>query len=87
MSSQKDGESLVFSEGSGRPLERGEKLYLGLCRPILAEDEMENAKRKLREEPRTHMDRAWESYLLERENDVLKYVTIRVRYINIAESL
>lgn len=48
---------------------------------------MENAKRKLREELRTHMDRAWESYLLERENDVLKYVTIRVRYLNIAESL
>lgn len=57
MSSQKDGESLVFSEGSGRPLERGLKLYLGLdLMPILAEDEMENAKLKLREELRTHMD-------------------------------
>lgn len=57
MSSQKDGESLVFSEGSGRPLERGLKLYLGLdLMPILAEDEMENTKLKLREELRTHMD-------------------------------
>lgn len=57
VSSQKDGESLVFSEGSGRPLERGLKLYLGLdLMPILAEDEMENAKLKLREELRTHMD-------------------------------